>query len=77
MRCAKASASGLPPVVRLHNDEFIAAQPGDKIFHSRQCAQPLADRIEKEIAAVVAERVVHLLEVIDVNEMHGDLAAER
>ena len=45
-------------------------------------AQSLTDSAEQEIAAVVAERVVHLLEVIDIDEMqrrscHRSTAAPR
>jgi hypothetical protein len=60
----------------LYDYEFIAAEPGNEIFHSRQCAQTLANRVEKKITTIVAERIVHLLEVIDINKVYRVLPAD-
>ena len=75
MRCAKELGLRLVCHPGLHDDEFVAAEPRYQVFDPRQGVQPFPNRAEQEIAAVVAERVVDLLEVIDIDEMHGDHAA--
>jgi len=61
----------------LNDDEFVASEPRHHVFDADDRAQAFTDRPEQEIAAVVAERIVDLLEVVDIDEMQRHLAAGR
>ena len=50
--------------------ELVAADAGDGVADAHAGAQPLADRHEQPVAGVVAEAVVHGLEVVEVDEEH-------
>ena len=75
MRCAKVSACALSatPVCTTTNSSPPSLATMSSIRVMRCSRWPM--RAEQKVAAVVAERVVDLLELIDVDEMHGDLAA--
>ena len=59
--------------------ELVAAEAGDDVARSQDAAQPLGHAAEEAIAGAVAERVVDDLEVVEVDEQHGDapLGAQR
>ena len=76
IRCANSLASTLLSIAGLYDNEFIAAEPGDEILHSCQRVQTISDRIEQKIAAIVAERIVHFFEMIDIDKVYGDLPAD-
>ena len=51
--------------------EFVAAEARDEIVAAHHMAQPLSDRENELVADMVAERIVDVLEVIEVDEEHG------
>jgi len=58
-----------------HDRELVAAQARRSLV-DRQCrTDPGRDRAQQEIAEPVAERVVHILEVVEIDEQHGDRPA--
>ena len=59
----------------LDDDELVAAEPGHDIVDAGYRAQAFGDGLEQEIAAIVPERVIDVLEAIEIDEMHGDAAA--
>ena len=54
--------------VLLEHDEFVAAEAGDKILGPQHFAQAVGDRAQQLVAAGMAERVVDLLELVEVDE---------
>ena len=63
--------------VREHQRELVAAEPRDEARVARDLAQSLADFGQDAVAEFVAERVVDGLEVVEVEEQHGDVRAGR
>ena len=58
--------------------ELVAAEAGDHVAVADGAAQPLRDLDQQAVAGLVAEAVVDDLEVVEVEEQHGDaLAAAR
>ncbi|CAN5918119.1 hypothetical protein BH23ACT10_BH23ACT10_01790 [soil metagenome] len=56
-----------------HQDrELVTAQPRDGVALADSLLQPLGDAGQQLVADAVAERVVDLLEPVEVNEQHGD-----
>ncbi len=55
----------------LDDDEFVAAHPGDGVGLAHQCAQAIGDDLEQLVAGGMTEGVVHRLELIEVEVMHG------
>ena len=55
--------------------ELVAAEAGDRVARPQRRGQALADRAQQQVAVVVAERVVDLLEAVEVDHQHGDGAA--
>ena len=53
--------------------ELVAAEAGDGVAGAQSRGQPRADRAQQQVAVVVAERVVDLLEAVEVDHQHGDL----
>jgi len=51
--------------------ELVAAHPRRKVVLAQRRAQPLRHRHEQGIAGGVPERVVHALEIVEVEEHHG------
>ena len=76
-----AHASGQPFGVRdgahvgQQDRELVATQPGDDVVVPQRAAQPLRDLLQQLVAAVVAERVVDVLEPVDVQEHEPDAGA--
>ena len=56
----------------LHDDEFIAAHPCDGVGLADQAAQPVRDDLQELVAGGMAERVVHRLELIEIEVMNRD-----
>ena len=62
----------VPSCVALDQDgELVAADAGDRVADAHARPQPLAHRHEQPVAGIVAEAVVHRLEVVEVDEQHG------
>ena len=54
-----------------HEDrELVAAEPGDRVARAQGSLRRPADHREQEIAVVVAQGVVDLLEAVEVDEQH-------
>ena len=51
--------------------ELIAANPGDEVA-AHGAGQPLGHGLDQSIACPVTPAVVHVLEVVEVEEAHGD-----
>ena len=51
--------------------ELVAAEAGDGVGGAQRGLEPLGDLLEEHVAVVVAERVVDLLEVVEVHDHHG------
>ena len=68
MRRASAAASSWRCDVLLEHDEFVAAEARDEILRPQHVAQPVGDRAQQLVAAGMAERVVDLLELVEVDE---------
>src|SRR5689334_12906413 len=58
--------------VRESDDEFLAAPTRDEIALARDVGEDARNALENRVAGVVTERVVHLLEEVDVEEQHAD-----
>ena len=52
--------------------ELVAAEPGDRVARADALLEPPRHRHEQLIADGVAERVVHDLEAVEVEEEHGE-----
>ena len=58
-----------------HDRELVAPEPGERVLLAQQRAQARADLAQHLIAGVVAERVVELLEPVEVDEQQRHLLA--
>ncbi len=56
---------------RLDDHEFVATQAADEIVVANGRAHPFGDGCEQGVAGRVPMRVVHLLETVEIDEMHG------
>ncbi len=56
---------------RLEDDEFVAAEARHHVGVADDLAQPVGHRAQQLVAAGMAERVVDLLELIEIDEQHG------
>ena len=54
------------------HDELVAAEPGDHAGLRENGADPVRDLLEQQVAVVMAERVVHVLEAVEVHQHHCD-----
>jgi len=61
--------------VRDQHAELVAAEPGNHVLLVERRPQPLGDLLQQAVAGVVPERVVDLLEVIEVDQDHRHLRA--
>ena len=59
------------------DDEFVAAPARDQIAGADDGAEPGCDLDQKLVAGAVAEAVVDLLEIVEVEEHHGEPVARR
>ena len=62
-------------VLRQQQAELVAAEPRDRVGRSQHVLQPPRELLEQRVADVVAQRVVDLLEAVDVHHHHRDPAA--
>ena len=69
--------SGRVGDARQEHAELVAAEPGDRVALAESALQPRPERAEQEVAALVPERVVHVLEAVEVDEHHGCLRSRR
>ena len=53
--------------VREQDAELVAAEAGDRVGVAQRALQPARDLLEQQVAHVVAERVVDLLEVVEIH----------
>ena len=58
-------------VVGEQHGELVAAEPGDGVAARGGRSQPPAELHEQAVAVVVAERVVDLLELVEVHDEQG------
>ena len=56
----------------LHDDEFVASHPRDRVGFADQPAQPVGDYLEKLVTGGMAKRIVHRLELIEIEVMNRD-----
>ena len=52
--------------------EFVAAEPGDKVFPAHLIGQPLGNLLQQHVTHGVSERVVDLLEPVEIEQQQGD-----
>ena len=52
--------------------ELVAAKPRDGIGRARALDEPLRGGLQQPVADVVAERVIDVLEVVEVDHQHGE-----
>ncbi len=52
--------------------ELVAPEPGDRVHRAQHRLQAVGEPRQQAVAGGVPERVVDLLEVVDVEEQHGD-----
>jgi hypothetical protein len=55
--------------------ELVAAEPGSEVTVAQAGVEPIGDRDEQGVTGCVAEAVVDGLEVVDVDEQDGEVAA--
>ena len=60
-----------------HDRELVAAEPRERVVVAQQLLQPRADLAQHLVAGVVAERVVELLEAVEVDQQQRELVAVR
>ena len=58
--------------VHEHDNELVAAEPNQQVSFAQAARQTWAQLLEKLVAGWVAECVVDLLEVVEVNEEEGE-----
>src|ERR1700722_18432324 len=63
--------------ISLDHHKLVAAKSGDNIVDSGHRPKAFSDRLEHEIAAVVPEAVIDLLEVIEIDEVDGETSASQ
>ena len=65
------------PTSRQQDAELVAAEAGHGVAGRAARVAAAADLLEQHVAVVVAERVVDLLEVVEVHEHHGGRVSRR
>ena len=75
-RAAARRRPGLADAVHRgeQDGELVAAEPGDGVPLPQHRPEPRADLAEQLVAVAVAQSVVDLLEPVQVDQEHGDLA---
>ena len=59
-----------------HEDaELVAAEPRDRVAAAQHRLEPAGELDEQQVAVAVAERVVDLLEAVEVHQQHRELRA--
>ena len=59
----------------LQHDELVAAEAGDDVGAAHGVAQPVGHGAQQLVAARVAQRIVDLLELVEVDEVDGERPA--
>ncbi len=72
MRSATSAGSPSWATPRQHDDELVATEPGEHVVVADDAAQAAGHRAQQLVADAVAEAVVHDLEVVEVDEQHGN-----
>ena len=57
--------------LRQQHAELVAAEAGDRVVLAERLLEAVRDLLQQAVARVVAERVVDLLEVVEVDQHHG------
>ncbi len=57
--------------LRQEDAELVAAQPGDRVALTEALLEPETDLLQQLVAARMAERVIDLLEAVEVHDHHG------
>jgi hypothetical protein len=70
----RAERGGLVEVLD-DDHELVAAEPREEVGVAQRAAERRADGLQELVADPVAERVVHVLEAVEVDEQHADAAA--
>ena len=60
-----------PLDVDLQDGEFVSTEPRNRVGFPNASAQPGGDRAQQRIADRMAERIVHVLELVQVEAQHG------
>ena len=68
MRRARPAASSLRFDVLLEHHEFVAAEARDEILRTQHLAQPVGHRAQQLVAAGMTQRIVDLLELVEVDK---------
>ena len=63
------------PCADLHDGEFVAAEPRQRVGLANTGAQPAGHADQQPVAGGVAQRVVHLLEAVEIEVEHGQRRA--
>lgn len=58
--------------VLAQDDELVTAEPGEGVHGTQRGLQPGGDPHEQPVACLVPERVVHLLDPVEVQKQHAD-----
>ena len=56
----------------VEDNEFVAAPAGDQIARADDAGEPACDLRQKLVAGGVAQAVVDLLEIVEIEEHHGE-----
>lgn len=70
-RLASPRAAGVVHVLG-DDDELVAADPSDEVALTDGVVESLADLAEHLVAGLVTPQVVHRLELVEVDEQHGE-----
>ena len=68
-------AFALVLLVFLDDGEFVAAQTGQDIGIAKRGLEPLRDFDQQLIAGRMPQRIVHILELVEVEHQHGESGA--
>ena len=71
MSSATTTASSRVRQARQHDAELVAAEPGDGVLGAEPLGDPSTDLLEELVARLVPERVVDLLEAVEVEQQRG------
>ena len=71
MRMASAGVSGTAVAVAVKDDEFVPAPARDQIARADDRPQPARDVGQQLVARAMAEAVIDLFEIVEVEEHHG------
>ena len=75
-RSPVARGAGLVAGVE-HDRELVAAEPRERVARPQRLLQARADLAQHLVAGVMPERVVELLEAVEVDQQQRDLAVAR